>query len=400
LVADLVPENVSRIAVAVSGGPDSMALLRLAARWAKERRVELHALTVDHRLRAESAAEAKQVAAWCAALGVEHKTLVWRGAKPRSNIHAEARLARYGLLIGWCKRDRVSHLLVAHHLEDQAETVLLRLGRGSGVAGLAGMRPKLDLDGVAIVRPLLAVPKARLLATLEAFGQASIDDPSNRNEAYQRVQVRQALTLLAPAGVAAGNVAATAARMRRVEAALAAATAELLDRAMPLHKLGWCRVDVAALAAAPEEIALRALRQRLCQVGGDPLPPRLESLEGFREVILAGGVATLHRCAASRWRGGMVLCRELRHLPAAIAPPPALWDGRFALRREKSLTVAPLGRAGVTTLRKAGFPMPDDVPGAVLPVLPAFLAGGEIVAVPSLGYFSGAHAKMTAVFVG
>ena len=132
-------ERPPALAVAVSGGADSMALTLLAADWAAARRGSIVALTVDHRLRNESRAEAKQVAAWLAARGIEHKILAWTGEKPSSDVQAAAREKRYELLEDWCRRQGILHLLVAHNLDDQAETFLLRLGRGSGLYGLSGM---------------------------------------------------------------------------------------------------------------------------------------------------------------------------------------------------------------------------------------------------------------------
>jgi len=340
-------------AVAVSGGADSMALLLLAAAWARRRGIALTALTVDHRLRAASTAEAEQVATWCAARDVPHATLVWRGVKPGGNVQAGARAARYRLLGQWCTRHRVAHLLVAHHLEDQAETVLLRLGRGSGVDGLTGMGEVSTSEGMFLLRPLLGVPKARLVATLRAAKQDWIEDPSNANSAYQRVRVRQAMELLAPNGLAAQRIVATAQRMRRVQATLVAATGELASRVLPFQAEGWCTIDLPALATAPDELALRALRDRLCRVGGQRLPPRLERLEALLLALRAGQGAgrTLHACRVAEWRDATILVREARGLPTAQSMPAGreiVWDGRFRLRRGRggAVEVAPLGSAG------------------------------------------------------
>ncbi len=383
----LLPADCGTLAVAVSGGPDSMALLLLADAFAHEAGLVLQALTVDHRLRAESAGEARQVARWCRARGIAHRTLVWRGERPKSNIQAAARAARYGLMLDWCRRHGAAALLLAHHLEDQAETVLLRLGRGSGVDGLAGMRPVFRLDGIALVRPLLEVPKARLRATLEAAGQGWIDDPSNRNAAFQRVRVREALDLLAPEGVAPVHVASTAARMRRVEAALAQTAADLADRALPLRPLGWCPVESALLAAAPAEIALRALRRRLCEIGGDPVPPRLDRLEHFLARTIAGVPGSLHRCRLMLWRGSPVLVREARHLPPPHPSRPGLmWDGRFAVPARRGLVVAALGAEGLRQVRESGAELPAIAPRAALLTLPGLWRGGTLVAAPTLGF--------------
>ncbi|MBF0335348.1 MAG: tRNA lysidine(34) synthetase TilS, partial [Alphaproteobacteria bacterium] len=191
LMARLGPfEPRPAIAVALSGGADSMALALLADRWAAARGGVAHALTVDHRLRPESGAEAAQVAAWMASLGIGHHILARMGERPVGDLQAAARAARHALLEDWCRARGVPHLLLAHHREDQAETLLLRLARGSGLDGLAAMAPIAERPFARLLRPLLDVPRARLEATLERAGQSWIDDPSNADRAYARVRLR------------------------------------------------------------------------------------------------------------------------------------------------------------------------------------------------------------------
>jgi tRNA(Ile)-lysidine synthase len=161
-------EPAPHIAVAVSGGADSMALALLAARWARQREGRVTGLIVDHGLRPNSAAEAKRVANWLGRRQIDHRILTWRGTKPETGVQTVAREARYGLLIDWCRRHGVLHLLVAHQLEDQAETVVLRLERGSGVDGLAAMPAAIETPWVRILRPLLALTRAELRAFLRS----------------------------------------------------------------------------------------------------------------------------------------------------------------------------------------------------------------------------------------
>ena len=184
-------EPAAHIAVAVSGGADSLALALLLRDWARPRGYRLTALVVDHGLRAESAAEARGAVAVLGRQHVEARLLRFQGAKPSANVQAAARAARYGLLSDWCARRGVLHLALGHHRDDQAETLLLRLGRGSGLDGLAGMAPVVELRDVRLLRPLLGVPRARLEASLRARGLAWIDDPSNRDRAHGRVRIRQ-----------------------------------------------------------------------------------------------------------------------------------------------------------------------------------------------------------------
>jgi len=312
------------LAVAVSGGPDSLALTLLAAAWVNTQAGRLLALTVDHGLRPEAAREAAQVKRWLAARSIAHRTLRWRGDKPKANLAAAAREARYALLFEACRRARIRTLALAHHREDQAETFLLRLGRGSGVDGLAAMAPRSEREGILLVRPLLDIPKDRLRATLTDRGQDWIEDPSNADPARARTAVRALLPALAAAGVAPARIAATAARMRRVRAALDHATAELLAAGFSFEAAGGCRIDRARLAAAPEEIALRALDRALRQVGGRDLPPRLERLERALEAILIPGFRprTYSGCRLSERQGSIRIEREQRRdRHGRVAPP-------------------------------------------------------------------------------
>ncbi|MGZ0246452.1 MAG: tRNA lysidine(34) synthetase TilS [Alphaproteobacteria bacterium] len=179
------------MAVAVSGGADSMTLLSLAHDWAAETGATLTALTVDHGLRPEAGAEAAQVAAWCKAHGIAHQTLVWTGDKPDNGLQAAARDARYTLLHEWCHAQGHTELLVAHSQNDQAETYLMRMSRGSGIDGLAAMPLVSDRNGVRLIRPLLTVSRARIEATTAVRSLATVSDPSNRDRRYARVRVRR-----------------------------------------------------------------------------------------------------------------------------------------------------------------------------------------------------------------
>ncbi len=388
LMARLGPfEHRPRLAVAVSGGADSMALTVLATEWAAAVGGTLTALTVDHRLRPAAAEEAAQVAAWLGARGIAHAILRREGPPPARSLQAAARGARYRLLEAWCAGAGVLHLLVAHNREDQAETLLLRLARGSGLDGLAGMAPVAEHAGCRLLRPLLDVPRARLTATLRAAGQGWIEDPSNLDPAYLRVRLRQAQALLADAGLRSQRLAATAARLGRARAALEAGVAALLAQAALIHPAGFVRLDPVLLRAAPEEIGLRALAAVLALVGGAAYPPRLERLERlYRELPAAtGGGRTLGGCRILPQGGGLLVCRE----PAAVAPPvPALrggeihWDGRFSLYTPPSAPDG-LSLGALGTARLDAAPL---LPAAVRAGLAALSDDRSVAAVPALGY--------------
>jgi len=178
-------ESAPFLAVAVSGGPDSMALAILADRWARERAGEICALSVDHRLRPESGEEIRRLGAWLSARSIRHEILVWAGEKPRSGIQDAARLARYRLLGGWCREHGCLHLLTAHHRDDQIETYLIRRRAHSGPDGLAGMSAIRELADCRLLRPLLGVARDRLFALLKREGQPFIIDPSNFDPVFE-----------------------------------------------------------------------------------------------------------------------------------------------------------------------------------------------------------------------
>jgi tRNA(Ile)-lysidine synthase len=284
------------LAVAVSGGADSLALLRLAALAFPGR---VTALTVDHRLRAASAGEAAGVAALCAQIGVPHATLLWPGPYPRGNIQAAARAARYDLLAGWCAEHGTGLLLTAHHADDQAETLLMRLARGSGSAGLAGIRPVRRLQAqVTLVRPLLGLRRAELAAIVAAAGWTGVADPANADPRYDRTAAR-ALLATTP-WLDAGRLAAAATHLAAAEAALDWAAARAWAggaRVTPAE----IRLDVAGL---PDEL-VRRLVVRAIGAFSPGAQPDGGAVAALARKLAAGGSGSLAGVMASgglEWR--------------------------------------------------------------------------------------------------
>lgn len=391
-----------KLAVAFSGGPDSLALLILAAQWAKRRKsVLLHAFTVDHGLRAASAAEARRAEAMAREIGVAHRILRWKGEKPASGIQAAARDARYRLLADACREAGVSDLLVAHHLEDQAETFLLRLARGSGVDGLSAMTSSRPLaegkTSIRILRPLLDLPRERLRATVQRSGIGPIEDPSNENEAFDRVKARKALAALAPLGLDAARLARTAGQMARVRAALEASTNTLLADHARLTPFGHVEAESGALIAAPREIGLRALAAIIRAVSGHDYSPRLEALEGVYKALVKGELGAGRTLAGVKLlapAGRLLAAREFAAAAKAASlslgqGEDGLWDGRFQVALEKAprgrrLSVRALGQAGLARLAAHDIVIPK-VPKMTLFALPAFWRDDTLVAAPHLG---------------
>jgi tRNA(Ile)-lysidine synthase len=277
--------HASTVLVAVSGGPDSVALLHLLNRWrAPGSRPDLIAATVDHALRAESAAEAAIVAGWSAQIGIPHRILEWQGPKPNAGLQEAARKKRYELLFSEALRCGASHVAVAHTLDDQAETILMRVARGSGVAGLVGMRPEVDRDGMRLVRPLLGVPKASLVDLCRREGWDFVQDPSNLDERFARARWRKLLPTLAAEGLTPERLGQLAERARRVEDALDAKAREAVGRAG--RGEGGVRLG-GGLLDEPFEIAARMLALMLREGGEELDPLRLQRLERALERLRA-----------------------------------------------------------------------------------------------------------------
>jgi tRNA(Ile)-lysidine synthase len=302
--------------IAVSGGPDSTALLLMAAEWAKRRgKTRIEAATVDHGLRPESANEAKAVGEICARLGVAHRILQWKGVRPTSRLQERAREARYRLLVDHARAIGADALMTAHHADDQAETVLFRLLRGSGVAGLRGMDVITARDGMTIARPLIALKKRDLIAFANARGAPFIDDPSNTDPRFARTRLRALLARLGEEGLDAEALDRLARRARETEEALARLTAEVETR---IGSEG--AIDGRALFSAPIAIAHRILARRIATAGGrDASRIGLEKIEaltlGLREALKE------RRACGANVGGALVRLTAKGRLTFAPEPP-------------------------------------------------------------------------------
>ena len=404
-------EAAPRLAVGVSGGADSLALSLLADRWARQRGGTVLALTVDHGLRAAAAGEAAQVGAWLGARNIPHRILAWTGPKPDQGLQAAARDARRDILLRQCRAGGILHLLLAHHEDDQAETLVMRVAADSGPDGLAGMAAIVETSDVRVLRPLLDVPRARLAATLAAIEQPWIEDPSNRDPRFSRARLRS----LASAGGAAAAVAAPAMRFGRERALREAAVADILARTTALYPEGWAVVAAEPLCAAMPAIGRRALARILMCVGGEAYPPRTAGLEELFAVLRAGKLAggrTLAGCRVvprrprltpggvtqgSAMHGSVVVVREAAAIGADVpvsGPGAYEWDGRFRLRVEGKVAAGTvlraLGEDGwariVTELGSGAKPLRSLVLPPARATLPALCDLDGVVAVPHLTY--------------
>lgn len=403
--AVLNPGN--RIALAVSGGRDSMALVCLAADYGARAKASLCAFTVDHGLRKESAQEAAQTAQWCAARGVPCDILSWRGEKPATGLQAAARAARYRLLAKAATAAGAQSLMTAHSADDQAETVFMRFARGAGPRGLAAMDDEIKIAAgagapIRLLRPLLPFSRLRLTATAQGFGQPFIDDPSNDDPAFERVRVRALLAALEENGLltqaallkTATRMSAAAKRLRRREERAFGALGGCF------YRWGGASADLGAVDAGGAADRGAVIARIIHAVSGEAHGPDEEaSREAFAHAR-ARGAATLGGALLRVWRERLWFLREPGAVCGRAGSPPLaplrlgpgesrLWDGRFVVEnaaRGGDVTVRALGTAPENALAGAGKILETGPPEA-LAVLPAAFRGAAMTGAP--GFFSG-----------
>lgn len=375
---DRLAGQAGGLGIALSGGGDSMALMHLAHGWAAGGR-RLLAATVDHGLRAGSDAEARQAGRAAQALGIPHEILIWR-REGGGNLMAAARDARLRLLADWARRGGLDAVLLGHTLDDQAETVLMRLNRGAGVDGLSGMSPARKAMGLHWLRPMLEVGRADLRQWLLARNIAWAEDPSNENEDFQRIRTRNAIAALGLAPAQLSQTAANLAMARdalRSYAALAAEGAE--------STLGSLRLRLAAFLDAPMEIRRRLLVAGLRFVSGADYPPRRDAVLHALDIVMAGGRLTLDGVILAQRGAFLTMIREpamaARSTAAADDLGRASWDGRWYLQGlQPGQSVRALGYQPLSVLdwRRAGLAR-DEAAAS-----PGIWSGGELVAAPVL----------------
>jgi tRNA(Ile)-lysidine synthase len=341
LFADL--GDAPALILAVSGGPDSTALLWLAVRWRARRKrgPALIAVTVDHGLRPESAREAAAVKRLARRFGLPHRTLRWTGTKPATGLQEAARAARYRLIASVARGSHSRHVLTAHSRDDQAETVLFRLIRGSGLAGLRGMTRLSPLPGsgegaITLARPLLGVPKSRLLATLAKAGIPFADDPSNRDPRFTRPRLREIMPVLAAEGLDSRRFATFARRIARADSALECAADEAVAGLSPGP---WPRTGPIALGAnayskLSPEVGLRLLGRAVAHVGNEG-PVELGKLEALHQALAA---ALTQAVRIRRTLAGALVTLSGGRLTVERAPPRRFGAKTGASGRKSAFT--------------------------------------------------------------
>ena len=377
------------LGVAVSGGSDSVALLHMLA----ARGTGLRAVTVDHGLRAESTAEAAQVATLCQTLGVPHTVLKWEGWDKSGNLQDEARQARLRLISEWATKQNLTHIALGHTFDDQAETVLLRLARGSGVDGLAGMATKRHDEDLTWIRPLLHARRDELRAYLVANNVTWIDDPSNDDPKYNRVKARQALALLSDLGINAEGLVATATHMRDARDALERATLSLAEKCAEITDAGEVRLHLETFNAAPDELRFRLLSATLQWISGEGYRPRFDSLRGLLARLDSQNGQTLHGCVIRSLSGNIVVRREPSKVQAPC-PTSAIWDHRWKVTQRGAQDAQVIAALGEDGLRLCEEWRSTGHAREVLLASPSAWTNGQLIAAPLAGMANGWAIKL------
>ncbi|WP_254694199.1 tRNA lysidine(34) synthetase TilS [Sulfitobacter sp. SK012] len=373
-----------RLGVAVSGGGDSVALLCLAREMCATQGSALFAVTVDHGLRAESTDEAQTVATLCEELGVPHEVLRWGMWDGHGNLQNAAREARYELMGDWAARHDIGTVALGHTADDQAETMLMRIARRSGVDGLCGIPARQSRHGIDWVRPLLQAKRANLRTYLTENHISWVDDPSNDDTAFDRIKARRALTELAGLGIDAEAFQAVAENMVRVRKAL------ILQTSLAAHDLchlggGGVSMCARKLLALPDEIRRRLLVQAIGWITGNVYPARRDAVLGLMAALERGTGATLDGCQVTVHRGQIWIFREyqaVRHMRCSIVDT---WDNRWQFRSAEpvvdkgNLELRALGEEG---LGQCGDWRAVGLPRALLLGTPSVWEGDHLVAAP------------------
>ena len=380
-------EEAERIGAAVSGGGDSMALLSLMRPWCAKRGVELRVVSVDHGIRAESRNECSLAGEFAAGLGLDHET-VNCGQLPTGNIQDAARRIRHSLIAEWANRNRIKFVALAHTLDDQAETFLLNLARGSGVDGLAAMPVDVRKSGIHWLRPLLKVGRAELREYLIGKGIRWVEDPTNSDERFGRTKARRLFDSIGPLGASRERLAAAADRMQEAREVLEDAAAAAEEGIMTVGELGEVRIGT-GFWRLKRETRLRVGARAVVAVSGSEYRPRLAALISGLEAVRSGRCFSLSGCLLLPGpESGFTVAREL----AACGPQVAgdsVWDRRWRLGARPAppgSVVGPLGEAGLRMCkawRRSGHPR------EVLVASPALWSGGKLLSAPFAGMSNG-----------
>jgi len=400
LIKDETVREARYYCVGVSGGADSLALVWLLKNWCENRGLGLFALIVNHNLRESSAGEAMKVSEWLSKWNVRHAVLKREGLPISTGIQSSAREVRYKLLLDWCSKNSFTDLFIAHHQDDQAETFLMRLVRGSSIEGLACMKGVSTRRGVRIVRPFLTVPKERLKQTLISIGQHWIEDPSNSDPRFMRTRLRKLRSNLEYRKVTNTRLSKLAQSFSVLREMLELCCHNFIETNVKIYPEGWAKLDAEPLKPLPSVLVEKILTYLLNVIGGKPYPPRFDSLSRLINNLSQekeSGSFTLSNCVVRKEGKYLIFFREERHPISTISisrQESIIWRNIFNCsftyhnkNISDELVLAPLGEAGWSQVIKKKPELRElSIPYEVKKTMPALFDNSGVLEVPHLDY--------------
>lgn len=365
-------ENQPTIAVATSGGPDSLALCLMLNQWVNKNNGKLISLTVDHRLRPDSTLEAQQVNQWLTNYGIEHHILSWIDEKPTTDIQNKARIARHQCLEKWCEEHCILHLFLAHHQEDQEETILQRLLHASGPTGLQGMQACTYRPFGRLLRPLLSFSKQQLITFLNKQKQPYFSDPSNLNTSFERVKIRSILPQLDTLTTTPFPFSQVGLKCHDFSEIAHMAMTNFFLKSTTLSPYGFLKFQKDCFLPLPIPLQTLILSHYLQAIGGSIYPFSIKQLAGIIEKIKNHKNTTLGGCRIILKASEIWVIREERAIPknTHILQNKIHWDNRF-------LIDVPDFFVGAKIVLYSDLPIDfnvkiDNIPNYILRTLPFF----------------------------
>ncbi len=389
--------NHDRIALAVSGGRDSMALMYLVYRWKAHLalNIEIEVLTVNHNLRKAAEDECGFVQKIAKNYGFKHKVLIWEHEHVETSIQEKARKARYQLMLDYVREENIDTILTAHTSDDNIETFIMRLAKGSGLNGLKSINEIRHEDRIQIQRPLLSLSRSLTTEILRSTGNEWVDDPTNDDERFERVKIRNNISLLSSFNISSDNLTKTIQRLARAHESISFFTNLVSEELVELSELGHANVNFDKLRYYPKEIILRVFAKALTDVNGGNVS--LSSLEAvFAELIKTERSKTLNGCQIIPQKNKYVIVRENRGIsPVEIKINERIsWDGRFDVYLKScdktNIVIDQIGNADDLRKMIDGTAF-QSVPNYVLRTLPGGFIKDKLVLLPNIHniYYSG-----------
>ncbi len=393
-IDNLFDSPPAKIAVAVSGGADSMCLTHILKHWCIKNNVKLNALIVDHGLRSESSEEASFICTFLESQGIKTTVLKWIGAKPKSNIQSKARAARYELLHDYCLAHGIKHLFVAHTLNDQAETVLMRIIRGSGIDGISAIKSKTKFGELTLLRPLLDTTRIHIENYMKDTGWPWVNDPSNMNHKYKRIKARSILNSYAlefdddkiyhRLGLLAENA-------RRAKSYLDMRVSNIWAKKVNVHPLNFLILDN-SVYKFHEEMKLRLLVRAFKYLNPQLPSPKLTSLTTLlsKLTLTPRQSRTLMGCRIVKDLKHTYIFLEVGKSPTTLELKPKhsnIWHNLVIQIEVEGLTAKALGHNGWKKLKSLGMTKPVEIPLGAIHSLIAIYKGDRLLCVPHLNFY-------------